>query len=181
MVAAHPSGKRARIYAINEKGKLESGIAFYVNGKIVKDPYITIKEWAMLGIGFANTQDFNNYSGAFRITGPLTVNNISYYKSTNLQEVQTRIFRPWFKVKKAGSLILDWNYWNIIPYLWGGNNSVLVVSSTSYYGVDPSDVYKAYTGTNKIIVDDGEDLIFGDYSYTAYTNVSWISNIQKPV
>jgi len=181
MVAAHPSGKRARIYAINEKGKLESGIAFYVNGKIVKDPYITTKEWAMLGIGFANTQDFNNYSGAFRITGPLTVNNISYYKSTNLQEVQTRVLRPWFKVKKAGSLILDWNYWNIIPYLWGGDNSVLVVSSTSYYGVDPSDVYKAYTGTNKIIVDDGEDLIFGDYSYTAYADVSWISNIKKPV
>jgi hypothetical protein len=58
---------------------------------------------------------------------------------------------------------------------------VLVISSTSYYGVDPSDVYKAYTGTNKIIVDDGEDLIFGDYSYTAYTDVSWISNIKKPV
>jgi hypothetical protein len=181
MVAAHPSGKRARLYAINEKGKLESGIAFYVNGKIVKDPYITTKEWSMLGISFANAQDFSNYSGAFRITGPLTVNNISYYKSTNLQQVQSEVFRPWFKVKRAGSLILDWNYWNALPYLWGGENSVLVISSISSYGINPSDVYKAYTGTNKIIIDDGEEIVFGDYAYTAYNDVSWISNIKKPV
>jgi hypothetical protein len=181
MVAAHPSGKRARIYAINEKGKLESGIAFYVNGNIVKDPHITVKEWSMLGIGFANTQNFDNYSGGFRITGPLTVNNVSYYKSTNLQEVQKKVLRPWFKVRKAGSLILDWEYWNTIPYLWGGDNSVLVISSTSYYGVDPADIYKVYTGTNKIIIDDEIETVFGDYAYTAYQEVTWSSDIQKPV
>jgi hypothetical protein len=181
MVAAHPSGKRARIYAIDEKGRLENGIAFYVNGKIVRDPYITVKEWAMLGIGFANTKDFEEYSGAFRITGPMTVNNISHYKSTNLQEVQTRVTRPWFKVKRTGSLILDWNFWNVIPYLWGGDNSVLVISSTSYYGVDPSDIYKAYTGTNKIIIDDGEEIIFGGYAYTAYKDIGWNSIVSKPV
>jgi hypothetical protein len=135
----------------------------------------------MLGISFANAQDFSNYSGAFRITGPLTVNNISYYKSTNLQQVQSEVFRPWFKVKRAGSLILDWNYWNALPYLWGGENSVLVISSISSYGINPSDVYKAYTGTNKIIIDDGEEIVFGDYAYTAYNDVSWISNIKKPV
>lgn len=181
MVAAHPSGQRARIYAIDEKGKLQNGIAFYINGRIVKDPYITVKEWAMLGIGFANIQEFSNYSGAFRVTGPLTTNNISYYKSTNLQEVQTKVIRPWFKVKRAGALILDWNYWNVIPYLWGGDNSVLVISSTSYYGVDPSDVYKAYTGTNKIIVDDEEVFSFGDYVYSAYEDITWMPSIQKPV
>jgi hypothetical protein len=181
MVAAHPSGKRAKIYAINEKGKLESGIAFYVNGKIVKEPHITVKEWAMLGISFANIQNFNNYSGAFRVTGPLTVNNVSYYKSTSLQIAPQRVLRPWFKVRKAGALILDWEYWNAIPYLWGGDNSVLVISSKSYYAVDPSDIYKVYTGTNKIIVDDEIEMVFGDYSYTGYKDVSWTSIVQKPV
>jgi hypothetical protein len=178
MVATHPSGKRAKIYAINSNGELENGLAFYLNGKIVKDPTITIKEWAMLGIRFANTQDFSNYTGAFRITGPLTVNNLSYYKSTNLQEVQNKVERIWFKVKKTGALTLDWNYWNAVPYLW---NNVLVISETSYYGVDPSDIYKIYTGTNKIIVDDEIGTDFGDYAYTFYNNVSWQSQVAKAV
>lgn len=174
----HPSGKRARIYAINNRGELENGIAFYINGKIVREPNLTVKEWAMLGIRFANTQDFSNYAGALRMTAPITVNNISYYKSTNLQEVQNRVTRPWFKVKQAGSLMLDWNYWLAIPYLW---QNVLVISETSYYGVDPSDIYKIYTGTNKIIVDDGIETDIGDYAYKFYNNVLWQSQVSKPV
>lgn len=176
--ATHPSGKRAKIYAINSRGELENGIAFYLNGKIVREPTITVKEWAMLGIRFANTQDFSNYAGAFRLTAPLTINNLSYYKSTNLQEVQTVVERPWFKVQKQGALTLDWNYWNAIPYLW---QDVLVISATSYYGVDPSDIYKIYTGTNKIIIDDSISTDFGDYSYTFYKNVEWQTQVAKPV
>lgn len=178
MVATHPSGKRAKIYAVNSRGQLESGISFYMNGKLVRNPTITTQEWSMLGIRFANTQDFTSYEGALRLNGPLTFNNISYYKSTNLQEVQTVVERPWFKVEKAGSLTLDWNYWNSIPYLW---QEVLVISTTSYYGVDPSDIYKAYTGTNKIIVDDSVETKFGDYSYKVYNNVSWKSSVYQPV
>lgn len=178
MVATHPSGKRAKIYAVNSRGQLENGISFYMNGKLVRNPTITAQEWSMLGIRFANTQDFASYEGALRLNGPLTFNNLSYYKSTNLQEVQTVVERPWFKVEKSGSLTLDWNYWNAIPYLW---QEVLVISTTSYYGVDPSDIYKAYTGTNKIIVDDSIETKFGDYSYKLYNNVSWKSSVYQPV
>jgi hypothetical protein len=178
MVATHPQGKRAKIYAINSRGQLENGLSFYLNGKLVKDPTITVQEWAMLGIRFANTQDFNSYEGALRLNGPMTFNNISHYKSTNLQEVQTVVERPWFKVEKAGSLTLDWNYWNAIPYLW---QEVLVISNTSYYGVDPSDIYKVYTGTNKIIVDDSVETKFGDYAYKFYNNVTWKTNTYQAV
>jgi hypothetical protein len=178
MVSTHPEGKRAKIYAINSRGQLESGIAFYLNGKLVKDATISTEEWSMLGIRFANTQDYTNYEGALRLNGPLTFNNISYYKSTNLQEVQTVVERPWFKVEKAGALTLDWNYWNAIPYLW---QEVLVISTTSYYGVDPSDIYKVYTGTNKIIIDDSVETTFGDYSYKLYKDVSWKSSIYQAV
>lgn len=178
MVATHPSGKRAKIYAVNSRGQLENGLAFYLNGKLVKDPTITIKEWSMLGIRFANTQDFTEYEGAIRLNGPLTFNSLSYYKSTSLQEDQTVLQRPWFKVEKAGPLTLDWNYWNSVPYLW---QEVLIISISSYYGVDPSDIYKAYTGTNKIIVDDEVQTIFGDYSYVTYKDVSWRSNVYQAV
>lgn len=176
-VANHPSGKRAKIYAINSRGELENGLAFYLNGNIVKDPTITVKEWSMLGIRFANTQIFDQYAGALRITGPLTFNNISYYKSTNLQEVTNEVKRPWFKVQFLGPLELDWGFWNP-AYLWDG---VLYISKTSYYGVDPSDIYKIYTGTNKIIIDDEIETTFGDYSYTVAEDVLWRSQVYQAV
>lgn len=185
MVANHPSGKRAKIYAINAStGKLENGIAFYLNGNIVKEPTITIKEWAMIGISFSSLLNFSNYVGFIQINGPLTVNLISHYQSTNLQEVQNVTTRPWFKVKFSGPLTLEWDYWNS-AFLWQG---VLVLSTTSYYGVEPSDIYKSYAGTNKIIIDDyrAEDenpkvLSFGRYEYNLYMSVGWSSQVYDAV
>lgn len=176
-VANHPSGQRAKLYAINSRGELEDGLAFYLNGNIVKDPVISVKEWTMLGISFANTQQFEQFAGAIRLTGPLTFNNISYYKSTNLQEVTNTVERPWFKVKLLGTLDLDWGFWNP-AYMW---NNVLVISETSYYGVNPSDIYKVYTGTNKIIIDDEVETTFGKYSYTVAEDVLWRSQVYQAV
>lgn len=178
MVASHPDGKRARIYAINAKtGQVEEGIGFYLNGKIVKDPTITVKEWSMLGISFSSLLDFNNYVGSIKINGPLLVNLVSHYKSTNLQEVQNVIERPWFRVKRDGGLQFDWQYWES-AYIWQG---VLVLSTTSYYGVKPSDIYKSYTGTNKIIVDDTREFRLNSYQYKVYADISWQSKIQNAV
>lgn len=184
MEATHPSGTRAKIYAVNiNTGTLETNIAFYLNGKIVKDPVITIKEWSMLGISFPIVLDFKLKTGALRITGPLVVNTISHYKSTNLQEVQQTSTRPWYKVASADTIDLEWLYWET-SFKW---QEVLVLSKTSYYGVDPSDIYRAYTGTNKIIVDNslpigGESslrILMSDYS--VYKDVTWQSNIIKSV
>lgn len=178
MVANHPNGKRARIYAVNAKtGRLENGIAFYWNGKVTKEPNLTVKEWGMLGISFSNSLSFEKYSGAIRITGPMLVNTISHYKSTNLQEVQQVTNRPWFKVKSIGSLNFDWNYWDT-SYIWNG---VLIISSTSYYGVSPEDIYKTYTGTNKIIVDDERPFSLGSYEYKFLDAVIWQSAVLDAV
>lgn len=166
----HPDGKRARIYAVNANtGEIEDGIAFYLNGKLVVDPVITVREWAFLGISFANLLEFNNYIGAFRVNGPITFNNISYYKSTILKEVKNIVRRPWFKVKNAGLSILDWLFWKS-AYRWQG---VLVISSTSLYGADPSDIYKSYIGTNKIIVDDPTTFRLNNYQYSVYSDILW--------
>lgn len=170
LVANHPGGKRAKIYAVDAKtGRLENGIAFYWNGKIVKEPNITIKQWGMLGISFSNSLNLNNYLGSLRITGPILVNMLSHYQSTNLQEVQQITNRPWLKVRESGSLDFDWEYWDL-SYIWNG---VLVLASRSYYGVDPSDVYKTYTGTNKIIVDDTRALTLNSYEYNVLKDISW--------
>ena len=170
MVAIHPSGERAKIYAMNVKtGKLEDGIGFYWNGKLVKEPVVTIKEWGFLGISFPNLLDFSSRVGSINLNGPITFNAISYYQSTNLQEVQKVDFRPWFGVKYSLPVTLEWDYWRTSSFVWDG---VLILSSTSYYGVDPSTIYKSYTGTNKIIIDTDKVFTVNGYEYTVYKGIT---------
>jgi hypothetical protein len=170
MVAIHPSGERAKIYAVNVKtGRLEDGIGFYWNGKLVKEPVITVKEWGFLGISFPTLLNFDSRVGSINLNGPITFNTISYYQSTNLQEVQRVDLRPWFGVKYSVPLTLEWDFWRTSPFVWGG---VLILSSTSYYGVDPSTIYKSYTGTNKIIVDTDRVFTVNGYEYTVYKGIT---------
>ena len=179
MVANDPSGRRAKIYAIDAKtGLVQDGIGFYWNGKIVKEPVLTLQEWGFLGINFADSLDFSFFEGATRLTGPLLFNSISYYQSTSLQEVQNISERPWFRVKVLSGLGLDWDFWNTGSFNW---NKVLVLAETSYYGVNPSEVYKSYTGTNKLIVGDDFPLTVGDYAYSMYNDISWNKFTVDPV
>jgi len=178
MVASNANGKRAKIYAVNTKtGQIEQGIGFYLNGNIVKDPVINIKEWSMIGISFSSLLDFNNYTGSIKINGPLLVNLVSTYKSTNLQEVQNITERPWFRVKSDGGIEFDWQYWDS-AYVWQG---VLVLSNTSYYGVKPSDIYKSYVGTNKFIIDDTRQFRLNNYEYRIYADALWQSTVQNAI
>ncbi len=178
LVANHPGGKRARIYAINSKtGEIENGIGFYINGKRVKDANINIWEWNFLGISFANNIDFSNSPGAVRVTGPISFDSVSYYQATSLQEVQFVETRPWIDVKRSDEVILEWFYW-YLDYIW---DNVLVISSRDYYGVDPGKIYQAYTGTNKIIVDDLEPLRFASYQYRIHNDVLWKTSSVIPV
>lgn len=172
------SRKRAKVVAINANtNSIESGISFYLNGNLVNNPVLTAKEWAMLGIGFANILDFNSFVGAIRLTGPVVFNNISQYQSTNLQEVQSTTIRPWLRVKFLGTNELDWSFWES-AYTWRG---VLVVSSTSYYGVDPGDIYETYTGTNKFIVDDDREFRLSGYEYTYRSGIKLRRQTITPV
>jgi hypothetical protein len=170
MVAIHPSGERAKIYALNVKtGRLEDGIGFYWNGKLVKEPVITVKEWGFLGVYFPTLLDFSSRVGSINLNGPIMFNTISYYQSTNLQAVQKVDVRPWFGVKYAIPLTLEWDYWKTSPSVWDG---VLILSSTSYYGVDPTTIYKSYTGTNKIIIDTDKVFMVNGYEYNVYKGIT---------
>lgn len=170
LIASHPGGRRARIYCVNaQTGKIENGIAFFINGKRVKDATINIKEWNFVGIAFANSIDFSNSVGSFKISGPITFNTVSYYQATTLQEVQFVETRPWIDIKLSDTIPLDWYFW-YLDYIW---DDVLVISSREYYGVDPQKIYEAYTGTNKIIVDDLEPLRFGSYEYRVHNGLVW--------
>lgn len=168
IVAINSAGTRAKIYGINSAtGKLENGVGYYLNGQIVKEPVITVKQWSYIGLSFASLLNFSNYTGAIRFNGPGLFNNISYYQSTRAQEIQTVSKRPWFKVKNLGLVELDWDFW-LDAYTW---NNVLIFSSFSIYGVDPAKIYEAYSGTNKIIVDDDRVFNLNSYEFNVYTEI----------
>lgn len=167
--ATHPEGIRAKLYAINVKtGQVENGIGYYINGNIVKDPVLTIKQWAAIGIGFSNYLDFSLNGGSIRITGPLTINNLSHYNSSRIQQVQSISVRPWFGVRESGRVKYDWEYWDGI-FKW---YEVLVLSTRNFYGVDPSDIYKAYVGTTRLVVDDKSILRLFRTKYRVISNSS---------
>lgn len=177
------SRKKARLYAFNAKtGELQTGVAFYINGNLVKTPVINANEWTSISLRFAEPLKFDNSVGAIRITGPVMVNNVSYYESSGIQEIERQSLRLWNEV--AG-ISYDWDYWRTkinnfgAAYLW---YDVLVLSSTQYYGVDPTNIYKAYTGTNKIVSGDSSILYLGGLlEYNITKEMSWSSSIVKPL
>jgi hypothetical protein len=178
--AIHPKGHRAKIYAIDvNTGRLENGIKFYLNGKIVKDPVLTVKEWAFLGISFPKVLDFKNRAGLINLNGPLMFNTISYYESSNLQEGQDDELRRWFGVKYILPENIEWDYWLTGGFMWEGT---LIISSTNYYGVDPSTIYKSYSGTNKIIIDSEGSLVINNKRSSTESEYRIYSGINsKPI
>lgn len=176
------SRTRVRLYAQDAKtGKNRDGVAFYINGKIVKDAVISTSEWTALGIRFADPISFDSGVGAIRFTGPMLVNNISYYESSGLQEVERQSYRLWDAVNSGGTA---WQYWNDLvsnsgeSYLW---KDILVLASTKYSGISPTDIYNSYFGTNKIIGDDSSTFYIGGTSYETINGTSWSRITTKPL
>jgi hypothetical protein len=57
----------------------------------------------------------------------------------------------------------------------------LVVEASDLYGVNPADVYKTYLGTNKIIIDDSEGMIFDAEKLRLYSDTNWQTTVKIPV
>jgi hypothetical protein len=51
------------------------------------------------------------YAGAIRFTSPILFNNISYYQTTQLDEIQRFAFRKWSAVRSGIDNPLNWGYW----------------------------------------------------------------------
>jgi hypothetical protein len=170
-------GNRGKIFALNENGLEYNGLSFYLNGNLVREPVLSIKEWSTIGISFLTPLNFDSYLGSINITGPAIFNNIAYYQASSLQEVESRTFRPWFKVLTDGLTVFDWQFW-FNNFTWDG---MLVIGSSQFYGINPIDIYKTYIGTNKIIVDDGEGLVYQPEKLKVYTEIEWSTTVSTPV
>jgi hypothetical protein len=75
-------------------------------------------------------------------------------------------------VKNNESIDFDWSYYNN-NYNWG---NTLVIGLSDLYGINPSDVYKTYIGTNKIIFDDDNGLTIDSDKVKIYQNITWSTN-----
>jgi hypothetical protein len=170
-------GDRGKIFALNQNGIEYNGLSFYLNGNLVREPVLSIKEWSTIGISFLTPLTFDSYLGSINITGPAIFNNIAYYQASSLQEVESRTIRPWFKVLTDGVTVFDWQFW-FNNFTWDG---MLIVGSSQFYGINPSDIYKTYIGTNKIIVDDGEGLTYQPEKLKVYTEIEWSTTVSTPV
>jgi hypothetical protein len=168
---------RAKVFVLNENGVPVNGVAFYLNGNLVREPVLSLKEWSAIGISFITSLVYNSYLGSINITGPALFNNIAYYQANSLQEVESRTFRPWYKVLTDGITTFDWQYW-LNNFTWEG---MLVIGSSEFYGINPLDIYKTYIGTNKIIIDDGEGLIYQPETLKIYSGIEWSSTVATPV
>jgi hypothetical protein len=178
MIADNPEGTRARVYAESLlTGGPYNGISYFWNGSLVREPVLTIQEWGVMGIAFANALNYDLFIGGINLTGPLVFNNIAYYQANNQQQVQSEITRPWLEVKTNGVLNFDWEYW-VNSFIWEG---VLVISSSDLYGVSPADVYKTYIGTNKIIIDDDEGMMFDADKIKIYNDTTWTVRVGSAV
>ena len=178
MVANSEKGNRARIYAKSQNTGLDfNGLSYFWNGSLVREPVITVKEWGVLGLAFADALNLDSYLGGINLTGPMLFNNVAYYQANNLQQVQSTLVRPWLKVKTDGITNFNWQFW-INNFTWQG---VLVIGTSSLYGVSPDAVYKTYLGTNKIIIDDSEGMIFDADKLKIYADTSWQTSVNIPV
>lgn len=178
IVANDKSGKRGRIYAKNKKDNSDfNELLYFINGKPVREPVLTIKEWSVLGINFTTALNLDLYLGSINLTGPAIFNNISYYQANNLQQLQSKVDRPWNKVRQDGPIEYNWSYW-LNNYTWDG---VAYVSSSPLYGVNSQDVYNNYMGTNKIIIDDESGMIFDADKMKIYNDTTWLVSVGSPV
>jgi len=175
--ASNRDRTRGILQAIDSKtGRSLNGVAYYLNGRLVKDAVLTTNEWAAIGISFATPLVFDLFVGAIRVSGDILFNAISYYESSKLEEVERQTFRRWEDVRvlvddDGASTLNVWSQ-TLQPspnqtYNWG---DVLVSSSVDYYGADVSSLYGSYIGTNKLIVDDNLVTRFGASRFVVRNN-----------
>lgn len=178
MISDSIYGDRARIYALSKNtGKPVNGLSFYWNGILTREPRLVSKEWGILGVSFAQSLDFDSSIGAIRICGPVVFNHISYYKNNSTAELDRINTRPWADVESfERSNSLDWQYWTV-PSVW---EEVLVLGKSELYRVKPDAIFEAYTGTNKIVVDDGESLSILADTLKIYSKATWRLSTHEP-
>lgn len=170
---------RGVIFALDARTGLPiANMTMYLNGGLVKNPILDPKQWAAIGISYTTSQSLAATTGAIRVTGNATVNNINVYQVSEADEASRFFYRLWGEVIEESTYDLvsnpianpGWEYWS--SGLW---QNVLVKSDSGGFGVDPEVVYKTFSGSNRTIVNDQSSISAQRYNIRFYENFSWQS------
>ena len=143
--------------------QIYTNINYYLDGLYVAEPTISIQRWSILGISFPNNLNFNNYNGKINLKHLMMYNNISFYQGTKSQQEQRVIFRSWDEVNEE-----SWGYWDNSDW-----DNVVIKRRDTRYVVSPESVYKNYTGTSRIVIDDNEGIYLETDNLTVFQDATW--------
>jgi hypothetical protein len=166
VILSDSSAKRGIVTARNKRTKIiEQGITFYQNGIRVKNILLEKNVWSSISMSFETPLVFDEYFGYINLFRGCTFNNISYYKVSGLGEILSIVPRTWLRVLVDTiddiEVNFDWQYW----YDENGSSEikqwtdVYVVDSKRTAALTPKEIYKAFVGTSRIVIDDGAGLI----------------------
>jgi len=179
VVRIDSSTKRGLVFARNKRTKqLENSLIFYQNGIRVKNPIIEYNSWESIGIQFEEPLRFDNYGGYFNLFRGPTFNNISFFNVSGLGETSGILARRWLRVLTEDDIVnFDWEYW----YDQNGNEiqqwrDIYVLQETRSSLITPQDIYKTFVGTNRIVVDDNEQLTIDAESASLYASSTRTTN-----
>ena len=167
--SANSANTRGKIFATKTIGVTTTNftdIKFYINGNASKEPVLNINEWAVLGISFLSPIDFDGTPGSFKFSGNTLFNNISYYQAPSVELIAKITYRLWNDVSA-----LAWDVWDN-----GSWSDVLTTTAVpTIFGVEPSTVFKSFTGTDRIIADSDistTTMVLNNYQYKLFNTYS---------
>lgn len=158
--------QRGTIFALDgNTGLSAASFSMFLDGRLVKDPVISTRQWSMLSLSFGSSLSLDGIVGAFRITGPLLVNHFTAYELNEQDQASRFFYRVWGEVASE-----IWNYWT--AEIW---ENVLLLADSGSFGVDTVYSYGEFTGTNRFILDSNATLVANNYKYSYYSDLVWQS------
>jgi len=189
LITPDQTAKRFYLSSRDQRTNQEySNLIFYQNGIPVENPYILRNEWNSISFSFRTPLDFSGKSGSLSILYGARFNNISFFKSTGLNEFGVIIPRIWSDILYGDQEIdplniVDWKEWYdengslAIPNEW---KDVYTLEEATEFSITPSDIYSAYCGTNIVVSDDNMGMSLEEDYFTVFADQSWLKITQKP-
>lgn len=174
--AADEERRRGKITVTLTSGTNETeteNVFFYWNGNSVVNPVMTLGEWGMIGVVFKPYLIFNNSVGYLKITSPMIVNNVSTYQLEATAQAQQIVYKTWQDIEE-NTAEDEWDEWydpGVVERTW---EDAFYKVATFNPSIDPSEIYKVYIGTNKIIADSSAksgQVELNKYQYITYGDV----------
>jgi hypothetical protein len=164
-------------------------ISFYQNGIEVVAPYVSKNEWNAISMAFSEPINLSNRSESLNLLHGCNFDNVSFFKSTGLNEFNVTIPKIWSDIlygeqEEDPLNIVDWEYWYdengslAIPNKW---KDIYVLEETTQFSTTPSEIYSTYCGTNIVVIDDNTGISIEEDDFTMFADQTWLKVVDKPV